>query len=888
MTMRLLALCGLLLSGSLRLLGQCTASSSFYQSGGLMTTVLSGTPTVTSAVVFDDGSGPRLYVAGVRIVTRLGQTTMGIARQDSGSWAEIPGIPIASPFGIEINSLCVHDDGSGAALYAGGTFTTIGGIPAQNLARWNGTSWTAINYPYTIRSLESGVGPVGAALHIADVVPSPTQFGAARVTVWNQGQFSLLGTFSGSVDDLECYDSGAGSELYACGRFNLADTTPINGVARYRNQGWTSIGSFPQFSEGWTMAVHDDGTGARLMIAGGTYGLGLSQEWIVAWNGLQATNILSTPVGLVRSMISFDDGTGTKLWVGGQFRLATGLPRVEIATYDGSGWSAPGGGLGMANMFNPFGSGVHALAATTTGMPTLYAAGQFTSSLAQFRGVAAWSAGQWSITEFNRTVYGDGIEAMMAHDDGSGATLWLGGAFQFAGGYPASAVARFDGGTFVPAGTGMTSTNAIYYPTVRCFAVFDDGTGPAVYAAGSFDGAGGAPCNNIAKWNGTTWQPLGLGLSGGIVFCLEVWDDGTGPALYVGGEFTSAGGLPCNRIAKWNGAVWTPLGTGIQDNPVNPAGYARVDDLQGCVDAAGPALYVAGTFGRAGGVPTTGLARYSNAFSWTPGPTFTTIGGASASVMALSLHAEPNTAPRLWVGGYFDRVNGQASSQSLARLDLATTPMTASFLPVPSAPWSNVRRFLPIVDSTGPRMLVAGYSSSGGSSPTLSGYSQAGWAPVATGMLTYPTGMVVFDRGLGPSLILGSSAIGLPWAPKLAEFSCGVQRPAVQLFANAAGAWILDRGLTPGRIYHHLISTDPCPILGGGPFLGLCSSNWGAIIDQYFLPLGYAPFHFRALDAAPHFGPYSGLTNLTLDVLLIEEVPPALTGVAAVQRVVLP
>ncbi len=849
--------------------------------------VSGGAPTVTSAVVFDDGSGPRLYVAG-RIVTRLGQTTMGIARQEAGAWAEIPGLPSSSPLGIEINSLCVHDDGSGPALFAGGTFTSIGGIPAQNLARWNGTTWTALNYPYTIRSLESGVGPVGSALHIADAVPSPTQFGAARVTVWNQGQFYLLGTFSFSVEDLECYDSGSGSELYACGRFDLVDATPINGVARYTTQGWVAVGTLPQFSLGSTMTVHDDGTGPRLAIAGTTLGAGLPLDWIILWNGAQGTNTVATPYGLVRSMISFDDGTGSKLWVGGQVQLAAGLPRVEIATYDGSGWSAPGGGLGMAGVLNPFGSGVHALAVTTTGTPTLYAAGQFTSSLAQFRGVAAWSAGQWSITEFNRTVDSAGIEAMMAHDDGSGTTLWLGGAFQFAGGYAASAVARFDGGTIVPAGTGMTSTNPFYYPTVHCFAVFDDGTGPAVYAAGSFDGADGAPCNNIAKWTGTTWQPLGLGLSGGIVYCLEVWDDGTGPALYAGGEFTSAGGLPCNRIAKWNGAVWTPLGTGIQDNLANSIGYARVEDLQGCVDAAGPALYVAGTFGRAGGVSSTGLARYSNAGSWSSGPNFTTIGGAPASVMALSLHAEPNTAPRLWVGGYFDRVNGQASGQSLARLDLAATPMTASFLPVPPAPWSIVRRLQPVVDSTGPRMLVAGYSFSGGSSPTLSGYSQSGWAPVATGMLSYPTGMVVFDRGLGPSVILGSSGIGTPSGPKLAEFSCGVQRPAVQLFADSAGAWILDRGLTPGRIYHHLISTDPCPTLGGGPFFGLCSSNWGAIIDQYFLPLGYAPFHFRALDAVQHFGPYSGLSNLTLDVLLIEEVPPTLTGVAAVRRVVIP
>lgn len=33
--------------------------------------------------------------------------------------------------------------------------------------------------------------------------------------------------------------------------------------------------------------------------------------------------------------------------------------------------------------------------------------------------------------------------------------------------------------------------------------------------------------------------------------------------LIVGGRFNRAGGLAVNRIAKWNGSVWSPLGTGV-------------------------------------------------------------------------------------------------------------------------------------------------------------------------------------------------------------------------------------------------------------------------------------------------------------------------------------
>ena len=48
-------------------------------------------------------------------------------------------------------------------------------------------------------------------------------------------------------------------------------------------------------------------------------------------------------------------------------------------------------------------------------------------------------------------------------------------------------------------------------PFVRAMVVFDDGDGPALYAAGSFDSAGGQPVGRIARWDGTRWSPLGAG-----------------------------------------------------------------------------------------------------------------------------------------------------------------------------------------------------------------------------------------------------------------------------------------------------------------------------------------------------------------------------------------
>jgi hypothetical protein len=109
------------------------------------------------------------------------------------------------------------------------------------------------------------------------------------------------------------------------------------------------------------------------------------------------------------------------------------------------------------------------------------------------------------------------------------------------------------------------------------FALAVDGNGH-LYAGGDFYSAGGAAVNNIAKWEGSNWLPLGSGVDT-TVWALAV----SGNLLYVGGDFITAGGLVVRRIAKWDGSAWSGLGPG----------------LGGCVDAfavSGPNLYVGGFF----------------------------------------------------------------------------------------------------------------------------------------------------------------------------------------------------------------------------------------------------------------------------------------------------
>ena len=58
------------------------------------------------------------------------------------------------------------------------------------------------------------------------------------------------------------------------------------------------------------------------------------------------------------------------------------------------------------------------------------------------------------------------------------------------------------------------------------------------------------------------WSALGSGMNNSVR-ALTVFDDGSGLALYAGGTFTVAGGVDSARIAKWDGAQWSPLGWGL-------------------------------------------------------------------------------------------------------------------------------------------------------------------------------------------------------------------------------------------------------------------------------------------------------------------------------------
>jgi len=275
---------------------------------------------------------------------------------------------------------------------------------------------------------------------------------------------------------------------------------------------------------------------------------------------------------------------------------------------------------------------VNALALDGTG--NLYAGGYFTTvdGVISANHIARWDGATWA-------PLGSGLEGCTAcvyalAVDGAG-HLYASGDFTIAGGVSAYRIARWDGAAWSPLGSGM---NGI----VAALILDENGN---LYAGGNFTIAGDISARSVAQWNGAYWSPLGSGVNL-MVYALAV--DGFGN-LYAGGKFSAAGGVPADNIARWDGTAWSALGTGMHGS------YGAVLTL--AVNEAGD-LYAAGMFTYAGGVAANSIARWDGA-AWSA------LGsGMNGWVRALAVDGAGN----LYAGGDFSMAGG-ASARRIARWD---------------------------------------------------------------------------------------------------------------------------------------------------------------------------------------------------------------------------
>jgi hypothetical protein len=425
---------------------------------------------VSALAVFDDGTGPALYAGGGFDVAGAGAASE-IARWDGAAWVPV-GSGITNGF---VYALTVFDDGSGPALYVGGGFAQVAGLAVNGIARWDGTTWSSLGSGFAgslgaakaMTVFDDGSGP---ALHVTGYFTSVDGVPANYVAKWDGAAWSALGSgLDGPGAALTTWDDGNGPALCIGGDFLQAGGTSASAIASWNGTVWSSLGGGVGGVSPFVaaLAVFDDGNGVALH-AGGTFTSagGIPASRIARWNGASWSALGSGVNDSVVSLVTHDDGGGAALHVGGRFTSAGGTAVEQLAKWDGTAWSAPGDMGGPPLLL------VSALASFDDGGGArLVAAGWFVDSRVILTSrIASWDGVSWATLGRGLD---DAVRAFAWFDDGGGTALHVGGSFFSAGETTLNGIGRWDG-------AGWSSLAGGVNGDVEALAVYDDGTGAAL------------------------------------------------------------------------------------------------------------------------------------------------------------------------------------------------------------------------------------------------------------------------------------------------------------------------------------------------------------------------------------------------------------------------
>ncbi|KAB2842034.1 MAG: hypothetical protein F9K45_07395, partial [Melioribacteraceae bacterium] len=545
-------------------------------------------------------AAPGTYSQAIASGQELENINFGNKYDPDASWSKV-----WEALGIGMNDEVFAYANDGNIIYAGGDFTTADGVPANYIAKWDGTSWTPLGTG--LNGKVRAIAVMGSDVYVGGMFTMAGGISANRIAKWNGTSWSALGNgVNGSVLALKFL----GNDLYVGGSFSNASGTPTKCLAKWDGTSWSSPGggvdNWGDYITVLALAV----MGNDLYVGGRYYTLsGLSLGFTEKWNGTSWSE-QNTFIGSVDALAV----NGSDLYVGGWFDY-------RIRKWNGTTWTTPGGGTN---------NHIHALAVIGA---DLYAGGAFTTA----GGVSAYRIAKWNGTAWS--ALGNGVsnwsgshghvESLLA----VGNVLYAGGGFDIAGTVNAYYTAKYlcsetvNDNVFVLGnifhdlnvngvfdehepimpnwtvnlsgaviGTSHTNSDGNFYfnnlkPGVYTVAVkFPTGwTGSgSLNGSFTFDAAPGqtitvfqlavkpVDCADELK----EWSALGRGTGAQVSAILQMGND-----IYAGGSFTDVG----NHIAKWDGVAWAPLGSGINGD-VNALAIVGTD------------LFAGGSFTTAGGV----------------------------------------------------------------------------------------------------------------------------------------------------------------------------------------------------------------------------------------------------------------------------------------------
>ncbi len=564
-----------------------------------------------------------------------------------------------------------------SVLFVGGSFSQIGGIAADSLARWDGSTWSEVG-----------------------------------------------GGVSGEVHEIEFYDEGSGPVMFVGGNFqSVGGGLPIRMLARYAEGQWSEVGASALTNPVQAMAVHD----GKLFVGGRfTQIEGRGTLRLAAWDGAAWQTYSSGPSNRDGHAMTYA-GPNLRTMLFGGDELPNGTERQDTWKYDGQSWeriatTGPEPRVGHSMAYDSLRDRVLLFG----GQPRGWGGG--TDSRLWVWTNSRW----WAITDY-LPVHWEGVS--IAYDQARDRVVWFGGVDLQNNAYDDTW--EFDGDEWIdiiPATTrppgragygiaydaarqqtvmfgGHSNADGLFgdtwtwdgvdwtlassvgpSPRTRHYMVYDSAREMVVLYGGGGDPSGWkmdtwgwdgtqwlllAPADPDRPydshgpmaydphsdrvvmrdergvtwlWDGTAWEYTNEGGLNGEVFDLASFDDGTGADLCVSGYFTQAGAVPARRVARLTPEGWQSIGGGIQDGDC----YS----LYVWDDGGGEDLYIGGAFSQADNQTVRCIGRWDGS-AWSllnvgdPGDG----GGVNGGIHAMFAY-DDGTGEKLYVGGGFDRADG--------------------------------------------------------------------------------------------------------------------------------------------------------------------------------------------------------------------------------------
>lgn len=289
---------------------------------------------------------------------------------------------------FKINALAADQAGN---VYATGDFTTIGGVAANRIAKWNGSVWSALGAGLDSNGFALAIGPDGS-VYVGGAFANAGGVAAAKIAKWNGAAFSALSSgMNGTVVDALAIDKNG--NLYAGGDFTTAGGGAASRIAFWNGTAWAALGAGITVAGGGggpqvrTIAIAPDGSvyvGGDFVTAGAVTANSIA-KWnptTAAWTGL-STGVISA--GLAGTVSGIAVSSAGIVYATGLFTTAGGIAVGSIAQWNGVVWAA----MGTPNLASG-----NAISIDSSGM--VYAAGGFTTASSGLDHIGMWNGTVWS------------------------------------------------------------------------------------------------------------------------------------------------------------------------------------------------------------------------------------------------------------------------------------------------------------------------------------------------------------------------------------------------------------------------------------------------------------------------------------------------------------